>query len=285
MESGDKVTLTKTVVYKEAGGVSLSADVYLPAGQKRAPSPVWFYTHGGGWIGGDRGEPKLCERLCDRLLDDGVAIVSVQYRLCTNGVMFPIPVDDCADALRYFAARAGEYHLDLSRAMTGGISAGGHLALMLAFAAERFGETRADSPRLPVIRCVADLCGPTDLEKNGCVRDQKGLLTCYDGLLGGDRSRWAELYTPASPITHLKALPEGAPLPAVMAVHGQMDPLVDKGQPLLVSDEYAHRGGAFELIPVANGNHGFGQVKNCPPPDITFAEIQDRLYRFIRDHL
>ena len=173
----------------------------------------------------------------------------------------------------------------MNRTMTGGISAGGHLALMLAFAAARFGETRESSPRLPVIRCVADLCGPTDLDQNRCVDDIKNLLTCYDGLLGPDRSRWAALYAPASPLTYLKALPDGAPLPAVMAMHGQRDPMVDRGQPLLVRDEYARRGGAVELVPVANGNHSFGQVKNCPPPDITFAEIQDRLYRFISDHL
>ena len=279
------MTITKTVVYKESGGVSLSADVYLPSGERRAPSPVWFYTHGGGWVGGDRSEPTLCARLCDRLLADGVAVVSIQYRLCTGGVTFPAPVDDCADALRYFAAHAEEYLFDLSRTMTGGISAGGHLALMLAFAAERFGETRGVYPRLPKIRCVADLCGPTDLEKNLCVREQKGLMMCYDGFLGADRSRGEALYAPASPITYLKALPVHAPLPAVIAVHGQMDPLVDRRQPLLVGEEYARRGAAFELIPVANGNHSFGQVKNCPPPDITFADIQDRLYRFISDRL
>ena len=52
---------------------------------------------------------------------------------------FPIPVDDCMDALLWLLEHAAELGLDPSRVSIGGTSAGGNLAAVLAQRAFRAG--------------------------------------------------------------------------------------------------------------------------------------------------
>ena len=48
------------------------------------------------------------------------------------------PVDDCIDAVRFFVKNAAFFGFDTEKLFAGGSSAGGHLALMTAFAQNCF---------------------------------------------------------------------------------------------------------------------------------------------------
>ncbi len=99
------------------------------------PAPVFFFIHGGGWMGGDKAKfdfPEQC-------LNAGISIVSINYRLLPDataaGVKPPVKacLDDAARALQFVRSRAKEWHIDPARIAGCGGSAGGFSALWLAF--------------------------------------------------------------------------------------------------------------------------------------------------------
>jgi len=61
-----------------------------------------------------------------------MSVLSVDYRLCNDGILFPAPHNDSLEALRWLAAHAQELSIDPRRIFIGGISAGGALAAALA---------------------------------------------------------------------------------------------------------------------------------------------------------
>ncbi len=117
-------------------------NLWLPPKQSGTkPLPVLINCHGGGWTSGGMVEPGadgLVSR-CDR---EGLAFVTLQYRFIQDasrdGVKPPVKacLEDCASLLRFLAAQAKEWNLDISRVgMTGG-SAGGASILWAALSPE-----------------------------------------------------------------------------------------------------------------------------------------------------
>lgn len=107
--------------------------------------PVMVCIHGGGWFQGDKNtfedyKPKFFNEL-------GMVFVNVNYRLCkpysttndnvyadwdVNRVKFPVPVQDCANALKWIQDNISDYGGDPSNINLIGHSSGAHLALLLS---------------------------------------------------------------------------------------------------------------------------------------------------------
>ena len=104
--------------------------------ESSAPSPVLLYIHGGGWVGGERTVPP---QLLKPMLERGVSVVSISYRLLADaqqqGVepLVKAPLEDAARALQFVRSKAGEWHLDQQRVIASGLSAGACSSLWLAF--------------------------------------------------------------------------------------------------------------------------------------------------------
>jgi acetyl esterase/lipase len=88
--------------------------------------------HGGGYVMGAAAQDDgTCRHLAESL---GIVVAAVDYRLAPEH-KFPIPLQDCHDALTWLA---NDPEVDPARIAVGGASAGGGLAASLAlFAAER----------------------------------------------------------------------------------------------------------------------------------------------------
>jgi acetyl esterase/lipase len=126
-----QVRVIEDIVFANAGGVELLADIYLPAETENRP-PVAVYLHGGGWRAGDR---KLDRDWQLRpLAGHGLAVVSVEYRLTDQG-QFPDQIHDAKAAVRWVRAHADEYGWDPERVGAIGSSSGGHLTGLLALTA------------------------------------------------------------------------------------------------------------------------------------------------------
>src|SRR4051794_18435975 len=102
--------------------------VYLPAdaGTDR-PGLVWL--HGGAFLGGDLDMPEAdwtARQVCERA---GAVVVSVDYRLCHDGIHYPVPHDDVVAAFRWTRDNADALGVDRTRISLGGASAGGNLAI------------------------------------------------------------------------------------------------------------------------------------------------------------
>src|SRR6201999_4295170 len=96
------------------------------------PTPLLFFIHGGGWLGGDQNgvNPK-------RYLDAGISVVSVNYRYTSQAqdVAPPVkgPLHDAARALQFVRSKAKEWNIDPVRIGASGGSAGACSSLWLAF--------------------------------------------------------------------------------------------------------------------------------------------------------
>lgn len=150
-------------------------DLWLPAGA--GPFPIVLMVHGGCWTT-SIADRTLMNWAADDLRKFGYAVWNVDYRgVDRSGGGYPGTFLDAAAATDALRANAGKYHLDLSRIVAVGHSAGGHLALWLAARPN----LPKDSPLyaadpLPIAHVVS-LGGLPDLEAtaaspdNGCGTD------------------------------------------------------------------------------------------------------------------
>jgi acetyl esterase/lipase len=207
----------------EMGFRPVRMDLYLPA---VGPAPAVIFIHGGAWLFGDRDGvgPMYMTMVPDvftALAQRGIAVVSIDYRM-TEEALFPAQLHDVAAAQRFVVARADELGIDATRLAVWGESAGGHLAMLLAFQQgdeEALGTTGAPVACPPLLG-VVDWYGPTDIR----VPMGEVLMpgpTPEERLVGGPIEEHEALARAASPIAHVAA---GAP--PTLVVHGTGDTLV-----------------------------------------------------------
>ena len=143
-----------------AAGSQQFGDLWLPTA---ANPPLVVFFHGGWW----KSEYDLgyAGYLCRALKQQGIACWSVEYRRVGDpGGGWPGTFQDAAAGLAHVSTLAKTYPLDLTRVITMGHSAGGHLAFWLAGlhhlpAASEFAP---HAPAVPLRGCIA-LAGAVDL--------------------------------------------------------------------------------------------------------------------------
>jgi acetyl esterase/lipase len=92
----------------------------------RVPGLLW--AHGGAFIGGDLDMPEAHVVGAEIAARRGAVVASVEYRLATDTVRYPVPLDDVVAAWEAFVGLADELGLDPARIGIGGASAGANLA-------------------------------------------------------------------------------------------------------------------------------------------------------------
>lgn len=96
------------------------------------PTPLLFFIHGGGWMGGDKAGIAV-----EPFLKEGISVVSINYRYISQAqeVVPPVkaPLHDAALALQTVRTKAAEWNIDKARIGASGGSAGACSSLWLAF--------------------------------------------------------------------------------------------------------------------------------------------------------
>jgi len=138
------------------GTVDLHLDVFQMPTAK--PAPVVVHLHGGGWTApaGQSHSPGPFTAL----LAAGISVVSVQYRSCLEAPA-PAALEDVHCALSWVKANAAKYNFDVNRVILYGVSAGGEMALMAAYAPDTFDPPGCTDQ--PKVAAVLDYYGPPDL--------------------------------------------------------------------------------------------------------------------------
>ncbi|MDQ6717131.1 MAG: alpha/beta hydrolase, partial [Gemmatimonadota bacterium] len=129
-----------------AGSDSLGLDFYPARGNLHAPLVVMI--HGGSWQSGAR---TALPELNGYLSSIGYAVAAPSYRFAPAHP-FPAALNDIRSAIHLLRANAGELGIDTSRIVIAGRSAGGELALLLAYTA-----------RDPAIRGAIGFYSPADM--------------------------------------------------------------------------------------------------------------------------
>ena len=99
-------------------------DLFSPEGD--GPWPLLVFIHGGYWQFGSKNDWAF---LAPGWIQKGVAVATLGYRL-VPAVTLEDVAGDVRAALDYLAENAQDLHLDASRVLVSGISAGAHLAAM-----------------------------------------------------------------------------------------------------------------------------------------------------------
>jgi|GEM_PF-2000422 len=141
------VTVTSGVAYGSATTAfgstqTLLMDVYQPAGDASIERPVIIFAHQGGFVTGSRTEQYMVD-VCTQFAKLGYVTASIDYRLLfttfdTTAVSRAAirGMQDMRAAVRYFrrdAATTNTYRASPSRIVVGGASAGGFMALQVAY--------------------------------------------------------------------------------------------------------------------------------------------------------
>ncbi len=120
-----------------------------------------IYYHGSGWhfLDKDFGtRPLFCH-----LAAQGHVVMDVAYRLCPETDLYGM-IGDVKRAIAWMKANAGRYGVGADRIVLAGASAGGHLALLAAYAPHHPALTPKEIRGIDLsVRAVVSWYGPTDL--------------------------------------------------------------------------------------------------------------------------
>ena len=275
------------VSYKTAGdGTPVLLDIFLPKMQvPDAKAPVAMIIHGGGWVEGDKNLETIyyMRRLKERLLQEGLAVISIDYRLVGKSVHLPVPIEDCKDAIRWVRANAIKYHLDGNNIGLWGGSAGGHLALLAAYSqSAAWVDDTALEAYSSKVNCVVDNFGPTDLnrlfktkmsrfslffaklffKKLFSIRNR--LIFALSGYhISSDKKEVISNMSVYSPLQYVKA----GSVPTLI-FQGTGDKVVPFEQSVLLHQALSDNRTENRLITVKDGDHGFNNISKGQIDDL-----------------
>ncbi|HTL37683.1 MAG TPA: alpha/beta hydrolase [Kofleriaceae bacterium] len=109
------------------------ADIYVPLAPNGSSV---ILVHGGGWVLGSR-RMKCMRYLSAKLVEAGVAVCAIDYRLLFRGGLIDEATEDVVDAFAFWSARAATHGLDPRRISLVGLSAGATLSLLAATQLDR----------------------------------------------------------------------------------------------------------------------------------------------------
>ncbi len=213
------------------------ADVYLPPANLATGASV-ILVHGGAFVIGSRAM-KPMRYLAAQLVDAGVAVCSIDYRLVFRGGRIDEATDDVHSALEFWRLRARGYGLDAARISLVGLSAGATLSMLVAARLEPlelhrlvsvFGLYELDHLQGPLATLVPRLVFQTD-----------------------DRDAW-----------HARS-PRGMPQPKMptLLLHGTADGLVPVEQAHRLAAHRASLDLPTKLVIYEGAPHGFFNMPNA----------------------
>lgn len=231
-------------------------DLYQPSKRPAGTlSPGIVIIHGGGWVGGDKGANR--EYVTGTTLAKaGYVCVSINYWLGEKD-RWPTNLQDCKNAVRWLRVNAGKLQVDPEKIGVIGGSAGGHLALMVAYTA---GNPKLDPkpfyPGIPdhVSACV-NLYGISNLATRQGTDDSgkpDGKYRSTTNLFPESITAAPEKWKLASPVHHIHK-----DIPPTLTLHGTADTTVDRDQSSELHKALQAAGVESKLIMVDGANHAW----------------------------
>ncbi|MGD1845167.1 MAG: alpha/beta hydrolase, partial [Salibacteraceae bacterium] len=146
------VTVTSDIVYGNNLPLSnlaedLMLDIYEPQGDTDNNRPLVIVAHGGSFVGGSKDGVDVVP-ICEDLAKRGFVVASISYRLGIENLLLGPDSTDGAEAVirgthdgkaavRFFRKDVAEnnntYRIDTDNIYFGGVSAGGFIALNVAY--------------------------------------------------------------------------------------------------------------------------------------------------------
>jgi acetyl esterase/lipase len=252
--------ITSDLSYDPAIGYDGTFDVYEPKGDTtRADRPAIIAIHGGAWRDGDK---AWGSRIAEEFCPSGYVVFSINYRVSKrpNG-KWPAQIEDVQKALKYIRANAARFRIDPARAASLGMSAGGHLATMVAL---------RDDPASPDgrVTVAVNLDGEHDMTMppNQVMDDFHDILTA----VMGHTAPWSEPeLRDISTVTFVR------PDVSVLTVHGAGDDNVYVTQGERITAALQSAGAETEFIRLE------GKEGDCHSDCWRVPRARDAIHRFL----
>ena len=245
-KAGSRYWIKPDVVYGVENGHQNKLDVIYPH-NATAPVPTVIYIHGGGWIFGDKAGAVLQVL---PYLEAGWAAVNVEYRMASVS-RAPGAVEDCRCALLWVVRNAKQYHIDPTRLVVTGHSAGGHLSLTTGMLMVSDGLDNNcplnDNEAEPRIAAVVNWFGISDVGDLLAGAHRKNYAVAWLGSLPDKY----EVARRVSPLTYARK-----DNPPIITIHGDADSVVPYGHAVQLHQALDKAGVPNELFTVKGGGHG-----------------------------
>ncbi|MDA1051270.1 MAG: alpha/beta hydrolase [Planctomycetota bacterium] len=170
-----EVTIAPDVVYGHKDGLAMTCDVFTPT--ENANGAAVLFMVSGGWYS-SWAPPEKTQHMFAPLTNKGFTVFAVRHG---SSPRFSIPdaVADVRRSVRFIRLNAERFKIDPNRIGVFGMSAGGHLSLMLGTASDE-GNPDAKDPVERVsdrVNAVVAYVAPTDLRI--MVKDAPDRLPAY----------------------------------------------------------------------------------------------------------
>ena len=246
--------------YDSAIGYHGTFDLYAPRSDSgRADRPAVLAIHGGAWKGGDK---AWAEQFAEELCPFGYVVFSINYRLAgrPNGT-WPAQIEDVQKALRYIRANAARFRIDPDRIASLGMSAGGHLATMVAL---------RDDPAGPAgrVNVAINLDGEHDMTMPP---DQ--VMADFDDILTtvmGHPAPWSD-----TELRDISTVTFARPDVSLLTVHGAGDDNVYVAQGERITAALQSKGAETEFVRI-EGDEG-----NCHEACWKVSVARNAIHRFL----
>ncbi len=249
---------SRTVDYKAVENGSLRLHIFESKQRQDRHLPVLVLFHGGG------GAAEQFFPQARYFADRGMVAISAEWRLKGEKTPLATCIQNAKSAIRWVRTHDAELGINPNRVVTGGGSAGGHLAA-----------------------CAATLDGFNDSQDKAEVSTQSFALVLFNPLLDTTDTGYAPLAKTLlslnldpvafSPAHHIR---KGLP-PAIM-FHGTSDHTVKFENSERVCRLMNEAGNACELVPYEGQDHAFFNFRNqAGDPNEVFWDVVKRTDDFL----
>jgi acetyl esterase/lipase len=231
------------IVYGHKDGLAMTMDLYRPIGSSNGGAVLFMVS--GGWYS-QWAPPEQLQPLLEPYREAGFHVFAVRHGSSPR-YSIPEAISDVKQAVQHVRGNAAQFGIDPERLGVLGMSAGGHLSLMLGTTGDDQGKA---STR---VAAVVALVPPTDLRV--AVWESPESLPAYRNFpaLNLEMAKAGE----NSPVVHVT--PDDAPALVIM---GGKDELVPPRHGEWIAEAYEKQGVKHKLIVFPDAGHGLEGEEN-----------------------
>ena len=241
--------ITPDVVYGHKDGLAMTFDVFRPKEKPNGAGVLFMVS--GGWYS-SWNPPEQMRPFFEPLTNKGFTVFAVRHGSSPR-YSIPDAVSDVRLSVRYIRMNAAKFGVDPNRLGVYGMSAGGHLSLMLGTTADEGVPDDKDAVKhvSDRVQAVVAFVAPTDLTI--MVKEASNRLPAYSRFPALDLDMpSAKLHSPLMQVT-----PDDAP---TLLLAGAKDDLVPIDHSRKIKEEFIKQKITNKLVEYENAGHGFGRT-------------------------